>query len=108
MGSHDNGVLDKLLHAVHQAVAVPAGQHAAALFLGRKLRVGLWDGALVRNGKHAHPPTEDPERIDAVEGLRAAAHLCYCQRPALGRPDGPSRQWDPVNLLLEDTSLGGG
>lgn len=60
MGSHDNGVLDKLLHAVHQTVPVPAGEHAAALFLGRKLRVRLWDGALVRYDKHAHPATEDP------------------------------------------------
>lgn len=66
---HDDGVLDKLLHAVYQPVPVATGHEPTAFLLLGELSVRLRDGALIWNGEHAHPATENAQRVDGIEGL---------------------------------------
>ena len=70
-----------------------------------ELRVRHGHGALVGNGEHAHPPPQDAERVDAVEGLRTAGDLGDGEGAALGWAYGAGREWDPVDLVLEYGSL---
>ena len=70
MRPHHHGILDKLLHAIHETVSVRARHQPAAALEGLgfgvvggdsvgELRVGHGDGTLVRDGEHAHPAPED-------------------------------------------------
>ena len=114
---HDDGVFDELLHAVHQSVTVarwhePAsapgfdiGGIVGGVFGVGELGVGLGDGGLVGNGEHAHPAAEDAQRVDGVEGLRAAGDLGNGERAALRGAHGAGAQRDPVDLVLEHGRL---
>ena len=77
MRPHQNRILNKLLHTIHQPVAIPTRHQP--LIPGRPLiwemRVRLRDRRLIRDREHAHPPAQYPERVHCVEGLRAAAYL---------------------------------
>lgn len=86
--SHDNSILHKLLHAIDHAISIPRRHQPAATFsfeisflttvrvLGvGELLVSHGDRGLVRYREHAHPATEDAERVDGVERLRASRYL---------------------------------
>jgi len=109
MRPHDDGVLDKLLHTVHQPISIGAWLESTAPFHGvfgtGKVSPSFGDGALVRDGKHPHPAAEDAQRVNHVERLGTSIYLRNGQRPALCRPDGARRKRDPVNLVFEDGSL---
>ena len=68
---HQNRVLDKFLHAVHESISVAARHKSliSRLTFVRKLSVCLGNRRLVGNGKHAHPSTEDSQRVDCIKGL---------------------------------------
>lgn len=85
MRPHQNGVLHKLLHTIHQPVPIRTRHQPRiprASLIG-ELRVRLRDGGLVRDREHPHPPAQDPEGVHRVEGLRAAADLRDGQGAAL-------------------------
>lgn len=108
MRPHNDGILDELLHAIHQSISVGAWfQSAASIHIVRvrKVRPGLRNRALVRNREHPHPAAQDAQRVHRVEGLRTAIHLSDGQRPALGGPHRPSREGNPVDLVLENGGL---
>ena len=120
---HHERVLDELLHAIHDAVAVAGGFESTTAVGGRGIAIhtlcvrgGRWrlvgemcvclrDRRLIRNHKHAHPSAEDAERVDRVEGLRAAVDLGDGKRATLRGADGAAAQWNPVDLVLEDSGL---
>lgn len=57
------------------------------------------------DGKHAHPPTQDTQRVNGIKRLGSTAHLGNGQRSALGRTDTSCRQRNPVDLVLEYSGL---
>jgi len=106
MLSHDKRILDKLLGTIHQAVAVPTRKQPTAAVLEalafvREHLVRHGHGALVGDDKHPHPAAQQPQAVDRVEALAAAAHHGEAERAALRRPHAARRQRDPVNLVLE-------
>jgi hypothetical protein len=107
MRPHQNGVLDKLLHTIHQTIPVAAGHEmmVSRLSCVREMGIRLGDGRLVWDREHAHPSTEDAEGVDCVEGLGSSTNLGDSQRATLGGPDTPCREGDPVDLVFEDAGL---
>lgn len=105
VGTHDNRVFDKLLHAVDKSVPVPAGHQPTAGVLLRELLVCHGYGALVRYDEHAHPSTEYSQGVDRIERLRSTVHLCDCEGTALSRTHRASGQRYPVDLVLENGRL---
>lgn len=105
MGPHYDCVLDKLLHAINESVSISTWHQSTASLLLGELLVCHGNGALVWNGKHAHPPTQYAQRVNRVEGLRAAIYLCNRKRSPLGWTDRASRERNPINLVLEHCRL---
>lgn len=104
---HEEGVLDKLLHAIYQSVPVTTGHQpliSRLTFVG-ELCIRFRDRRLIRNGEHAHPPAEKTQSVDGVERLRTAAHLRNSEGPALRWTHTPVSQRDPVDLIFEDRGL---
>src|SRR3546814_19953176 len=58
---------------------------------------------LVGDGEHAHPPPEQPHRVDRVERLRSARNLHDGQGPALGRTHDADFEPPKVGRSLHDT-----
>jgi hypothetical protein len=104
---HQDSILDELFHAINQAIPVPARHEMIVSRLTgiREVSVCLWDRALIRDDKHAHPAPQDPERVDGVERLRSSAYLGDGQGAALSGSNAAGRQGNPVDLVLEDGSL---
>lgn len=106
---HQQTKLDQFLHAIHQPISIGAGQKSTSpvffCVFGGKLGVCLREGALVGDGEHAHPATENAQRIYGVEGLRAAGDLGKGEGAALGGAHGTGGKRDPVDLVFEDGSL---
>ena len=69
-------------------------------FVG-EMCVCFWDGGLIRDREHSHPPAEDAEGIDGVEGLGATADLGDGEGAALGGADTAGFKGDPVDLVFE-------
>src|SRR3546814_1427634 len=57
---------------------------------------------LVGDGEHAHPPPEQPQRVDRVERLRSARNLHDGQGPALGRTHAAEFERQMVDLRFHD------
>ena len=103
---HEDTILDKLLHAVHQPIAIPTRQQPARLVaLVRELRIRSRQAGLVGDAEHAHPAPEDPQSVDGVEGLRAAVDLDEGEGAALGRAHAAGGEGDPVDLVFEHAGL---
>lgn len=107
VGPHEEGVLYKLLHAIHQSVSVTTGNKPliSPLTVSGELCVRFRDRRLIRNSEHAHPPAEKTQRVDGIERLRATTHLRNGEGPALRWTHTPGSQWDPVDLIFEDGGL---
>lgn len=88
MRPHNNGILHKLLHTIDKAITISTRQHTTPFLPRSKLRISFWHRTLVRYRKHPHPTPKDTERVDSVEGLRAAADLSDGEGSALGWADG--------------------
>ncbi|BCR90414.1 uncharacterized protein ACHE_60300S [Aspergillus chevalieri] len=60
MRSHQNRILHKLLHTIHQSVPILTSEKPLNpdLPLRRKMRVRLRNRRLIRNSEHAHPPAK--------------------------------------------------
>ena len=94
MRPHNNRIFDQLLHTIHQPIPISTWQHPVPaqrllVRVGFRARVGELcvshgHGALVGDSEHAHPPPQDAERVDAVEGLRTAGDLGDGEGAALG------------------------
>lgn len=107
VGPHEEGVLYKLLHAIHQSVPVTTGHKSLISWLTviGEMCIRFRDRRLIRNSEHAHPPAEKAQRVDGVERLRAATHLRNGEGPALRWTYTPGSQRDPVDLIFEDGGL---
>src|SRR5690606_26232612 len=86
-------------HDVDNAFVQRRGAHPTLVV---KFLKGLGNTRLVRNGEHAHPAAEHAQRVDAVEGLRAAADLHDGKRAALRRSYGTKRKWQVIDLCFHD------
>src|SRR3546814_6649756 len=74
MAAREHGEAHQLFGNIHYPVVIARRQHAAGLV---ELLIGLGDARLVRNGDHPHPPSEDAQRVDAVE--RSEEHTSELQ-----------------------------
>lgn len=104
---HQNRVFDKFLHAIHETISVATGHESLISWLAfiRKLSICFGDRGLIWDSKHAHPPTQETQRVHGIERLGSAAHLGNGQRSALGGTDTSCSQRDPVDLILEHSGL---
>src|SRR3546814_15849532 len=80
MAAREHGESHQLFGNIHYPGVIARRQHAAGLV---ELLIGLGDARLVRNGDHPHPPSEDAQRVDAVERLRSRRDRHHRERATL-------------------------
>jgi hypothetical protein len=81
MRPHNNGILNKLLHTIHQPIPIPTRQQpstpTAISPLILKLLPRSLQTTLIWDSKHSHPPAQYPQAINSVKALTPTVDLNY-------------------------------
>src|SRR3546814_5765975 len=99
MAAREHGEAHQLFGNIHYPVVIARRQHAAGLV---ELLICLGDARLVRNGDHPHPPSEDAQRVDAVERLRSRRDLHHRERATLRWTQPLISERKMIDLRLHD------
>mmetsp|Transcript_18518 Transcript_18518/g.51678 ORF Transcript_18518/g.51678 Transcript_18518/m.51678 type:complete len:259 (-) Transcript_18518:139-915(-) len=111
-GCHDGRKLGKLLRHVDDALAKARFLHATTtttttiVVVVLEFLPGLGDGGLVRAAGHAHPTGQQAKGIHRIEALAPSVDLCHAACFPLRWSHRTRVEWNPIDLILEDTSDG--